>query len=256
MKDINVKRIIACLDIINERVVIGEQFENLQVIDDPLQLAQFYEQSSLDDLVIYDISGSESRKNHFLNLLQQINESTTMPLTVGGGLRTMEDIEKVFNAGADRISINSQAINDITFLENAVKTYGRARVVLAIDAKQMADGKWHAFTQGGKKDSGLDAFAWAKQAEAIGVAEIILNCIDTDGVRDGFHIPLNKKMAETVNIPIIASGGAGKIEHFSEVFQKTKVAGALAASIFHQQSVSIEDVKQYLREQNIQTKEF
>lgn len=244
-------RIIPCLDIINNRVVVGEQFENLRDVADPISLAHYYEQSGADDLIIYDISGKSDAKKQFLPLIKQISSIVSMPLTVGGGLNTLDDIQQTLNAGANRVSINSGAIHDRQFLQKAVNTFGSESIVLAIDAKQISPGKWHAFTGGGKKDSHLDAFSWAKQAEAIGVHEIVLNSIDSDGAKKGYDITLNKQMAKAVNIPIIASGGAGLIEHFREVFQETAVAGALAASIFHQRQLTIGEIKQYLRDTDI-----
>lgn len=245
------KRIVACLDIIGERVVVGEQFKNLQDVENPLALATYYENSQVDDLVIYDISGKDTMKVQFLDLIKQIREVTTMPLTVGGGIKTMDDISNMLTSGADRVSINSTAINDPDFLPKAIETFGGDIIVLAIDAKAIAPNKWHAFTAGGKKDSGLDVFAWAKQAETMGVSEIVLNSIDSDGAKQGFSLELNDQMAKAIDIPVIASGGAGHVTHFSEVFKETKVAGALAASIFHQKLVTIADVKQHLQNENI-----
>lgn len=245
------KRIVPCLDIIDNRVVVGEQFKNLQDIEDPISLARYYEQSQADDLIIYDISGKTNAKKQFLTLIKHIREIVTMPLTIGGGLRTITDIQQIIDAGADRISLNSAAINDQHFLQEAVQAFGRERIVLAIDAKEIAPGKWHAFTGGGKVDSGLDVLAWAKQAENIGVGEIVLNSIDSDGARAGYAIELNDHLTRTVNLPVIASGGAGELKHFSEVFRQTNVSGALAASIFHRQQITIQQVKQHLRDQKI-----
>lgn len=240
------KRIIPCLDIVNDRVVVGEQFKQLQDIEDPIALAKYYETSQADDLILYDISGKSETKQQFLQIILQISQITSMPLTVGGGLNTLFDIEQTLQAGANRVSINSSAIRDVQFLQRAIDTFGKEKIVLAIDAKKVSPGKWHAFTNGGKKDSHLDIFSWAKQAEQMGVAEIVLNSIDSDGAKKGYHIELNRRMADHVAIPVIASGGAGCVEHFREVFQQTKVAGALAASIFHHKEVTIEEVKQHL----------
>ncbi|HLS20603.1 MAG TPA: imidazole glycerol phosphate synthase cyclase subunit [Bacillota bacterium] len=245
------KRIVPCLDIINNRVVVGEQFKNLQDVEDPLSLARYYEQNEADDLIVYDISGKSDSKKQFLQLIKQISDIVSMPLTVGGGLKTIKDIKQMLTAGADRVSINSSAIHNEQFLKDAINTFGGKHIVLAIDAKEISPGKWHAFTNGGTKDSGLDIFLWAKRAEKMGVCEIVLNSIDYDGAKSGFAVELNKKMANSVNIPVIASGGAGNVKHFSEVFQKTAVSGALAASILHQQQVTIRDVKQHLLEKNI-----
>src|SRR5690625_3820846 len=245
------KRIIPCLDIIDHRVVVGEQFKNLQEIEDPISLARYYEQSQADDLIIYEISGKVDAKKQFLTLIKNIRQIVTMPLTIGGGLKTIADIHQILDAGADRVSLNSAAINDPIFLQEAVQAFGQERIVLAIDAKEIAPGRWHAFTSGGKKDSGLDVFAWAKQAENIGVSELVLNSIDSDGAKAGYDLELNEQMAQTVNLPVIASGGAGELQHFSDIFRQTNVSGALAASIFHRQQVTIQQVKQHLRDAKI-----
>lgn len=245
------KRIIPCLDIINERVVVGEQFKNLQDVEDPIALATYYEESQADDLIVYEISGKAGAKKQFLPLIQKISTIVSMPLTVGGGLNTIQDIESTLQAGADRVSLNSAALKNKQFLQEAIKSFGSEKIVLAIDAKEVTKGRWHAFFAGGKKDSGLDIFQWAKEAEQLGVSEIVLNAIDSDGAKNGYHLELNKQMTEHVSLPVIASGGAGLVEHFSEVFQQTKVAGALAATIFHRRQVTIQNVKQHLKEKNL-----
>lgn len=245
------KRIIPCLDIIDNRVVIGEQFKHLQDVADPIILAKDYETNDADDLIIYDISGNKGTKQNFLALIEEISKIVTMPLTVGGGLNTLFDIEQTLKAGADRISINSTAIREPQFLQMAIKSFGKERIVLAIDAKEVSPNIWHAFTNGGEKDSHLNIFNWAKQAEQMGVSEIILNSIDFDGAKKGYHLELNRRMAKHINIPVIASGGAGAVEHFSEVFQQTKVAGALAASIFHRKEITIQTVKQHLMDKQL-----
>lgn len=250
------KRIIPCLDVINGRVVKGEQFKHLKDVADPIDLATHYEKSGADDLIVYDITATTEGRTIFLEMIEAIARVISMPLTVGGGLRTLEDIEAVLQAGAQKVSINSSAINNPIFLKEASNMFGSERIVLAIDAKQINNETWHAFTSGGSKDSGLNVYTWARQAEAYGVGEIILNCMDSDGVKDGYNLELNRIIADAVNIPVIASGGAGELHHFASVFQETNVQGALAASIFHSEYVRVSDVKQFLKEQNIPIREF
>lgn len=250
------RRIIPCLDVVDGRVVKGEQFKHIQDVADPITLANNYESDGADDLIVYDITATTEGRTIFLHIIEDICRVTSMPLTVGGGLRTLQDIERVLTAGADRVSINSSAIHDPDFLQKAVRAFGRDCIVCAIDAKLVGSKMWHAFTNGGRNDSGQNVFTWAQQVEAYGVGEIILNCIDSDGVKNGYNIELNRLMTDAVGIPVIASGGAGKLEHFSSVFKQTNVNGALAASVFHFGELLIPDVKQYLKEQNIAIREL
>lgn len=250
----NARRIIPCLDVIDGRVVVGEQFKHIKDVADPMTLAKTYEADGADDLIIYNISAMSQGKTDFLQMIEAISQVITMPLTVGGGLQTLHDIEQVLLSGADRVSINSSAIHQPRFLQEATSAFGSERVVCAIDAKQIGPKTWHAFTNGGKKDSGRNVFTWAQQTEALGVSEIILNCIDADGVKEGYNIELNRQMTEAVHIPVIASGGAGQLEHFATVFTETNVSGALAASVFHYGDLNIHDVKQFLHLQNIAVK--
>lgn len=238
------KRIIPCLDIKNGRVVKGKKFENIQDVANPLTLAQQYELEQADALFLLDITGKD--RDTFLSITKEIHEAITIPLYVGGGIRSLEDIEQTIASGATKIAVTSAAIQQPDFLEKAVNKLGGSKLVLSIDAKKMTDTSWHAFINGGTKDSGLDVIDWAKKGAEIGVGEILLNSIDTDGIKDGYDIDLNKKVAEAVTIPVIASGGAGDMDDFREILTKGKANAALAASVFHYDEINITDLKEYL----------
>ena len=239
-----IKRIIPCLDIDNGRVVKGKQFQNMQDVADPITLAKQYDLDFADELFMLDISRTD--RSTFLNIVKQVANEISIPLSVGGGIQTINDMEEVFEAGADKVSITSAAIENPNLLQQAVKQFGSKKIVLAIDAKRVADNKWHAFTKGGKNDTGLDAIEWAKQGEQFGVGEILVNSIDADGEKAGYDIPLNQKMAEAVSISIIASGGAGEMDHFREILTDGKADAALAASVFHYEEIILSDLKEYL----------
>lgn len=238
------KRIIPCLDIDQGRVVKGKKFQNMQDVADPLTLAKQYDLDFADELFMLDITRSD--RAIFLDLVKQVADAISIPLVVGGGIRSMEDIDEVIQAGANKISITSAAIESPELLFKAVEKYGSERIGLAIDAKKVGENKWNAYTNGGRNDSGLDAIEWAKQGEELGVSEILVNSIDADGEKAGFDIALNKAMVEAVNIPIIASGGAGELDHFREVLTEGKADAALAASVFHYEEIVIPDLKEYL----------
>ncbi|MGM8212523.1 imidazole glycerol phosphate synthase subunit HisF [Virgibacillus sp. W0430] len=238
------KRIIPCLDMDNGRVVKGKKFQNMQDVADPITLAKQYELDFADELFILDISRSD--RATFINIVKEIVHDLSIPVTVGGGIRSLEDVDEVLEAGADKISITSAAIENPELLKKAVEKYGSERIALAIDAKNVAENKWNAFTNGGRNDSGLDAIEWAKQGEQLGVSEILVNSIDADGEKTGYDIALNQAMADAVSIPIIASGGAGDLDHFREVLTDGKADAALAASVFHYEEIVISDLKEYL----------
>lgn len=248
------KRIIPCLDIRDGRVVKGKNFENIQDVADPVALAKKYETDQADVLFMLDIKGDD--RHTFLSIVQEIAETVALPLYVGGGLRSVADIAAVLEAGAAKVSITSAAIDQPELLKEAVKTFGTDRLVLSIDAKKTADGTWHAFTAGGKKDSGIDAIEWAKQGETVGVSEILLNSIDADGVKEGYDLLLNKALAEAVSIPVIASGGAGEMDDFKTVLSEGKASAALAASVFHYDAIQITDLKEYLLNFDIPVEEI
>lgn len=245
------KKIIACLDVKNGRVVKGKQFQNIQEVADPIELAKRYNASEVDELVLYDISASIENRNIFIDIVKDIADVIDIPFTVGGGIRTTEDIERVFDAGVDKVSINSGAISNPDFIKEAQEKFESERIVLALDAKEIAPGKWNVFSRGGKEDTGIDAIEWAIQGEALGAGEIVVNAIDDDGSKSGYNLPLTNKIVESVNIPVVASGGAGRLEDFKEVFTKAGATAALAASVFHYGEVDVPALKDYLEQEEI-----
>lgn len=248
------KRIIPCLDIRSGRVVKGKKFKDIKDVAKPIDLAKQYELDQADVLFLLDITGDD--RHTFLNMVREVATAIKLPLFVGGGIRTIEDIGAVLQAGATKVSITSAAIEQPSLLKEAVDIFGSERIILSIDAKEVAPSTWHAFTKGAKHDSGLDVMTWAQQGEALGVSEILLNSIDTDGVKSGYHIALNKAVAEAVEIPVIASGGAGEMDHFRTVLSEGKANAALAASVFHYEEINITDLKEYLLNFDIPVKEI
>lgn len=241
------KRIIPCLDVRNGRVVKGVNFEGIRDVEDPVEMAAFYNESGADELVFYDITASVEARPLFDDVLRRVAERIFIPLTVGGGINTLEDFDRVLKAGADKVSVNSGAIRDPELISKAAKKYGDQCVVLSMDVKRV-DGKYHLFAKGGREDTGIDALSWAVRGQNSGAGEIVLNSIDTDGVKNGFDLEMLSDLAELVTIPIIASGGAGKMSDFSELFEKIPgVDAGLAASIFHFREVGICELKKYLR---------
>jgi len=246
------KRIIPCLDIRDGRVVKGKKFQNMQDVADPVTLAKQYEAAGADELFLLDISGDD--RENFLSIVGDIRASLTIPLAVGGGIRSFSDAEATINAGADKVAVTSAAITNPALLTEMTEAFGSKKVVLSIDAKRIDENKWHAYIQGGKKDTGLDVINWAKKGVQLGAGEILLNSIDADGVKEGYYIALNEAVANAVSVPVIASGGAGEKEHFANVLSG-KTNAALAASVFHYGSIDIAKLKTYLQENNISIKE-
>jgi cyclase len=244
------KRIIPCLDIQNGQVAKGTCFENVQIIGDPLELALYYNQTGADELVFYDIHASGDGRTPFLKLIESIAKSLTIPFMVGGGIRTVDHIYDCLRAGADKVSINSAALTNPKLLTDGANRYGVQCIVASMDVKAVGD-VYHVFKNGGRVDTGLDAFQWAKTCESLGAGELVINAIHCDGMKAGFDIKLTEKIAKSVNIPVIASGGAGKMEDFNTLFQAEAASGGLAASIFHTKTLSIRDLKNYLHEQGI-----
>lgn len=242
------KKVIACLDVTNGKVVKGKNFENMQELADPLELAKKYSQAGVDELVFYDITASTEDRNVFIDIIEQIAKEVNVPFTVGGGIKTVEDIQNLFDVGVDKVSINSSAITNPLIIRDASKMFGSERIVFAIDVKEVGEGEWSVFGSGGRKDTGLDAISWAKQGEQLGAGEIVVNSIDGDGVKDGYNIELMQAIAKAVNIPVIASGGAGTKEHFYDVLTDGQADGALAASVFHFNEIDIAELKNYLAE--------
>ena len=244
------KRIIPCLDVRDGRVVKGVNFEGIKDLADPVELAVYYNKSGADELVFYDITASFENRPLFTGILEKVAAQIFIPLTVGGSINTISDFERVLAAGADKVSVNSGAIKRPELIDEASKKYGNQCVVLSMDVKR-ADGSFRVFSKGGREDTGLDALSWAAECESRGAGELVLNSIDTDGVRRGFDIPMLKAVSNAVSIPIIASGGAGCMEDFSKLFQIDGVDAGLAASIFHTKQVPIDRLKKYLAENGI-----
>jgi cyclase len=245
------KRIIACLDVDGGRVVKGVQFENLRDAGDPAELAKAHSASGADEIVLLDISAAHERRTTLLDTVRRAARQLFIPFTVGGGIRTLEDAAAVFSAGADKISINSAALADPVLITRIAERFGSQAVVVAIDAKRSADMRWGAFTHGGRTGTGRDAVAWAQEAEARGAGEILLTSMDRDGTGAGFDCELTRAIADSVRIPVIASGGAGGAQHFVEVFREGHADAALAASIFHYGFSRLSDLKQDIGSQGI-----
>ncbi len=244
------KRIIPCLDIRNGRVVKGVNFKGIKDVENPVELAKFYNESGADELVFYDITASVEGRGLFTEVLKEVASQIFIPLTVGGGINTLEDFDRVLKAGADKVSVNSGAIKNPDLIAEAAKKYGDQCVVLSMDVARVK-GDYHIFTKGGREDTGIEAMAWAKRGVANGAGEIVLNSIDTDGVKKGFDKEMLEELAKRVNVPIIASGGAGCMEDFKDLFALKGVDAGLAASIFHFKEVEISELKKYLQEQGI-----
>ncbi len=243
-------RIIPCLDVDKGRVVKGTKFKNIQDVSDPVELAKIYSEAGADELVFYDITASNEERDIFINIVEKTAYEVYIPFTIGGGIRTIDDFNKVLRAGADKVSVNSAAVRNPDIIKEAALKFGSQCVVLSIDAKKVGD-NWHVFINGGRIDTGLDAVQWAIQGEKSGAGELVLNSIDADGIKQGYDIELNRIISEKVNIPIIASGGAGKKEDFLKVFKEGKVDAALAASVFHFGEIDIIDLKEYLNNNGI-----
>ncbi len=245
------KRIIPCLDVRDGRVVKGTNFTNIKDVADPVEMAKKYNDSGADELVFYDITATFDGRRLFTDILRDVASQVFIPLTVGGGINTVEDFDRVLKCGADKVSVNSGAIRNPSLIEAAAKLYGNQCVVLSMDVKRV-DGTFHVFSRGGRDDTGIDAIEWAKYGENNGAGELVINSIDTDGVRGGFDLELLEKIGDVTNIPIIASGGAGTMGHFLQLFNTLpKVDAGLAAGIFHSDVVKIQDLKRYLNDNNI-----
>ncbi|MBO4339374.1 MAG: imidazole glycerol phosphate synthase subunit HisF [Clostridiales bacterium] len=245
------KRIIPCLDVRDGRVVKGQNFVGIKDVENPVTLAKFYNEQGADELVFYDITASFEGRKLFTDILTEVAKCVFIPLTVGGGINTVEDFDRVLKCGADKVSVNSGAIKNPALINQAAKKYGDQCVVLSMDVKRV-DGKFTVFAKGGRENTGLDAIEWAKFGVENGAGEIVLNSIDTDGVKNGFDIEMLNAICSVVNVPVIASGGAGKKEDFKELFENTNASAGLAASIFHFGEVKIPSLKEYLKNENIE----
>jgi len=244
------KRIIPCLDVKDGRVVKGVNFVGLRDAGDPVEAAIRYNEEGADELTFLDITATHEERDTIVDIVKEVAKEVFIPLTVGGGIRELNDIYKLLNVGCDKVSINSAAVKRPEFIDEGAKRFGSQCIVVAIDVKMVAPNKWNVFVAGGRKDTGIDAIKWAKEVVDRGAGEILLTSMDSDGTKAGFDIPITKIISEMVNVPVIASGGAGKMEHFTEVFENSADA-ALAASIFHFREIDIIDLKKYLKNEGI-----
>jgi len=247
------KRIIPCLDVKDGRVVKGINFVNLRDAGDPVENAKIYNDEGADELVFLDITASVEKRKTMVEVVKRVAEKVFMPFTVGGGIGSLEDISNLLNAGCDKISINTQAVEKPEFIKAASSRFGVQCIVVAIDAKRTGD-KWEVYTHGGRTPTGIDAIEWARKAATLGAGEILLTSMDKDGTKDGYDIELTRKISEAVTIPVIASGGCGKLEHFYESLSKGKADAALAASVFHFKEFTIKEVKDYLRSKKVEVR--
>lgn len=246
------KRIIPCLDVNNGRVVKGTNFVNLRDAGDPIEVAKLYDAAGADELVFLDITASSDAREIKADMVRRVAENVFIPFTVGGGIRTVEDFKMILREGADKVAVNSAAIMNPALISEAADKFGSQCVVVAIDAKRREDGSgWNIFKNGGRVDMGIDAVEWAVKAEQSGAGEILLTSMDCDGTKAGYDLALTKAVAKSVGIPVIASGGAGTMEHFCEALTEGKAEAALAASLFHFRELEIRDVKQYLRDRGV-----
>ncbi|WP_392886953.1 imidazole glycerol phosphate synthase subunit HisF [Eubacterium limosum] len=244
------KRIIPCLDVDHGRVVKGKKFKDIQDVADPVELGRYYSEQGADELVFYDITASYEKRDIFINIVEKVAEAIRIPFTIGGGISRVEDFRKVLMAGADKVSVNSSAVKNPQLIRDAALKFGNQCVVLSIDAKRNDSGSWDVYVKGGRENTGTDAIEWAKRGQELGAGEICINSIDTDGVKRGYDLELNRKLSEILTIPVIASGGAGEKAHFSEVL-KAGADAALAASVFHYKEIPIPELKAYLDSEGI-----
>ena len=245
------KRIIPCLDVRDGRVVKGVNFVNIRDAGDPVELAKYYSDQGADEIVFLDITATSDARDTVADVVERTAAQVFVPLTVGGGIRTVEDFQRLLRAGADKISVNSAAVARPELISEAAERFGSQCVVLAADARARGDGTWEVVVAGGRKPTGMDLIQWVKQAEALGAGEILLTSMDADGTKAGFDLAMTKAVTEAVSIPVIASGGCGPLAHFAEVFEQTNCDAALAASLFHFGELTVPQVKDYLRTQNI-----
>ncbi len=245
------KRIIPCLDIKNGRVVKGINFVNLVDAGDPSEQAKFYSESGADEICFLDITASNENRDNILEVVKKTSKNCFVPLTVGGGVRTLQDISNLLNSGADKVSINTAAVKNTNIVKEGVQKFGSQCITVAVDAKKVDNNKWEVFTHGGRNSSGKDVMDYVKEVEKLGAGEILLTSMDRDGTKKGYDIDLTKKVSDLVNIPVIASGGVGKLEHLYEGLKLGNASAVLAASIFHFGEFSIKEAKEYLKSKNL-----
>lgn len=245
------KRIIPCLDVRDGRVVKGVNFVNIRDAGDPVELAKYYSDQGADEIVFLDITATSDARDTVADVVERTAAQVFIPLTVGGGIRTLEDFQRLLRAGADKISVNSAAVARPELISEAAERFGSQCVVLAVDARARGDGTWEVVVAGGRKPTGIDLIDWVKKGEALGAGEILLTSMDADGTKAGFDLPMTKAVTDAVSIPVIASGGCGSLAHFAEVFEQTACDAALAASLFHFGELTVPQVKEYLETRQI-----
>ena len=245
------KRIIPCLDVRDGRVVKGVNFVNIRDAGDPVELAKYYSDQGADEIVFLDITATSDARDTVADVVERTAAQVFVPLTVGGGIRTLEDFQRLLRAGADKISVNSAAVARPELISEAAERFGSQCVVLAVDARARGDGTWEVVVAGGRKPTGMDIIAWVKKGEALGAGEILLTSMDADGTKAGFDLAMTKAVTDAVSIPVIASGGCGSLAHFAEVFEQTNCDAALAASLFHFGELTVPQVKEYLESRQI-----
>ena len=245
------KRIIPCLDVRDGRVVKGINFVNIRDAGDPVELAKYYSDQGADEIVFLDITATSDARDTVADVVERTAAQVFVPLTVGGGIRTLEDFQRLLRAGADKISVNSAAVADPSLISRAAQRFGSQCVVLAVDARAGESGNWEVVVAGGRRPTGIDLIDWVKQGEALGAGEILLTSMDADGTKAGFDLPMTKAVTDAVGIPVIASGGCGSLEHFAQVFKETGCDAALAASLFHFGELKVPQVKDFLRGRDI-----
>ncbi|MCK4882350.1 MAG: imidazole glycerol phosphate synthase subunit HisF [Candidatus Omnitrophica bacterium] len=248
------KRIIPCLDVKDGRVVKGTNFVNLRDAGDPVEIAKLYDEQKADEIVFLDITASHEKRSIILDVVRETAEKVFMPLTVGGGINDLDDIRELLNAGSDKVSINTSAVENPELIRESSKKFGNQCIVIAVDAKKNGEGWWEVYTHGGRTPTGKNAIEWVQDVETLGAGEILLTSMDHDGTKDGFDLALTDAVSRAVNIPVIASGGAGNLEDFYNVFAKTKADAALAASVFHYRELTVGDVKKYLNEKEVEVR--
>lgn len=248
------KRIIPCLDVRDGKVVKGINFVGIKEVGDPIELAKKYNDQRADELVFLDITATYEGRKTMVDVVRRVAKQVFIPLTVGGGISSIEQIRDLLHSGADKISLNSAALDHPELIEQAAKVYGAQCIVLAIDAKKMPDGSWHCFKAGGRVDTGIDAVQWAQKATALGAGEILLTSMDADGTKKGFDLELCRAIKQAVNVPVIASGGCGQVEHFAQVFEEDVADAALAASLFHYNELTVRDVKEHLKQRGVEVR--
>lgn len=248
------KRIIPCLDVRDGKVVKGVNFEGIKEVGDPVMYASMYNEQGADEIVFYDITASYEGRGVIIDVVKETAKKVFVPLTVGGGIKNTDDIREILRAGADKVSVNSQAVKNPDLIKEGAKIFGSQCICVGIDAKKISDNKWTVYINGGRIDMKLDLIDWVKKCEELGAGEICLNSIDTDGVKGGFDIPMLKAVVDAVNIPVIASGGAGKLSDFADAFIKTDCSAALAASLFHFKELTVSEVKDDCRKKGIRVR--